>query len=597
VAERRKIEPSFFWRFFREFIAPHRAVVSILIANILVRVTLGLWWPYANKTMVDRVLVSDHWSWSVGIVVIVVGFCILFANSFLVFLFNRVLFRLLVVVTQRSRTVLADHMLKLSQKFYDASHAGRLLMTAVGDPGAITHVMTAGMINALANALIVLGGYVILIHMNLPLTLAITAVFPGMIAAFFWLRPKMRSTSEKIRENWGILCGMVVEKIGAVRVVRSFAAEDFEAERFGKRAFLHRDLHVEYNRYAATYGFINGLLIHIGFMIVFVYGGWLYLKEQATLGTIVAFYGYFGSLFPAVIAVCNLPQMVAQASGSLTKVFKLLDEPIEIASAPDAPRLEEPVREIVFEKVSFRYAPVLPWALRNVSVTIQAGRQVGIIGPSGCGKSTLMALMLRYYDPTEGRILVNGRDLREWELASVRRAFGLVPQDVILFSGTIRENVLYTQGARDDAAIWKALEESMAADFVREHAEGLGTLIGERGVSLSGGQKQRLSIARALLTDPEILVLDSAMSALDGETEQKLLGTLRSFMKGGTAVIVSHRVGSVAACDRILVMDAGRIVEEGPPAELRDGHGYFADIYRQQSALGGNPPAGSGLDI
>ncbi|MEK7474848.1 MAG: ABC transporter ATP-binding protein [Candidatus Coatesbacteria bacterium] len=580
-----QIEPSYFWRFFREFILPHRTVVSILIANILVRVTLGLWWPYANKTMVDRVLVSDHWSWSVGVVVIVVGACILFANSFLVFLFNRVLFRLLVVVTQRSRTVLADHMLKLSQKFYDGSHAGRLLMTAVGDPGAITHVMTAGMINALANALIVLGGYVILIRMSLPLTLAITAVFPGMIAAFFWLRPKMRGTSEKIRENWGILCGMVVEKVGAVRVVRSFAAEDYEAEKFGKRAFLHRDLHVEYNRYSATYGFINGLLIHIGFMIVFVYGGYLYLRGQATLGTIVAFYGYFGSLFPAVIAVCNLPQMVAQASGSLTKVFRLLDEPIEIASAPGAPRLTEPVREIVFEKVSFRYGPALPWSLRNVSVTMQAGRQVGIIGPSGCGKSTLMALMLRYYDPTEGRILLNGRDLREWELASVRRAFGLVPQDVVLFSGTIRENVLYTQGARDDAAIWKALDDSMAADFVREHKGGLETVIGERGVSLSGGQKQRLSIARALLTDPEILVLDSAMSALDGETEQRLLATLRSFMKGGTAVIVSHRVGSVASCDRILVMDAGRIVEEGPPAELRDGHGYFADIYRQQAAL------------
>lgn len=580
------VEPSYFWRFFREFIAPHRAVVAVLIVNILIRVTLGLWWPYANKTMVDRVLVSEHWSWQVGVVVIAVGFCILFANSLLVFLFNRVLFRLLYVVTQRARTVVADHMLRLSRQFYDASHAGRLLTTAVGDPGAITHVMTAGMINALANALIVLGGYFILIRMNLPLTLAITAVFPGMVIAFFWLRPKMRDTSMRIRENWGIICGMVAEKIGAVRVVRSFTAEEFEADRFGKRVSLHRDLHVEYNRYAATYGFINGVLVHIGFMIVFVFGGWLYLKGRSSLGTVVAFYGYFGSLFPAVIAVCNLPQMIAQASGSLTKVFKLLDEPLSIASAPGAPRLDEPIREIVFEKVSFRYATTLPWALRNVSVTIRAGEQIGIIGPSGCGKSSLMALMLRYYDPTEGRVLVNGRDLREWDLASVRRAFGLVPQEVILFSGTIRENVLYTQGARDDAAIWRALEDSMAAEFVRAHVEGLATVIGERGVSLSGGQKQRLSIARALLTDPEILVLDSCTSALDGETEQKLLATLRSFMKGGTAVIVSHRVGSVTDCGRLLVMDNGRIVEEGDPKVLVDAHGYFADIYRQQSALG-----------
>jgi len=583
--DRRPAGTPYFWRYFRMFIAPHRTVVALLTVNILVRVTLGLWWPYANKTMVDRVLATEHWSWHIGMLVLGIGYIIFFVNSFLVFLFNRVLFGLLVVVTQHARTTLAEHLLRLSRKFYDASHAGRLLTTALGDPAAITHVMTAGMINTLANALIVLGGYIILVRMSLPLTLAITAVFPGMVAAFFWLRPKMRDMSERIRENWGILSGMVAEKVGAVRIVRSFAAEDLEADRFGKRVNRHRDLHVEYNRYSSIYGFINGILIHIGFVIVFVYGGKLYLEGRSTLGTVVAFYGYFLSLFPAVLAVCNMPQMVAQATGSLTKVFRLLDEPVDISSPPGAARLAEPIREISFEKVSFRYAPELPLALRNVSVSFKAGEKVGVIGPSGSGKSTLMALMMRYYDPTEGRVLVNGRDLREWDIASVRRAFGLVPQEVILFSGTIRENVLYTQGSRSDAEVWKALDDSMASGFVREHPEGLETVIGERGVSMSGGQKQRLSIARALLTDPEVLVLDSCTSALDGETEQKLLATLRAFIKGGTAVIVSHRVGSVMDCDRILVMDAGRVVEEGNPAKLRDEHGYFADIHRQQSAL------------
>ncbi len=576
---------KYFKRFFMMFIAPHRAVVSILIVNILVRVTLGLWWPYANKTMVDQVLATGAMNWHVGVVVIGIGFCILFANSLLVFLFNRVLFRLLVVVTARSRTVLADHLLKLSQRFYDSSHAGRLLTTAVGDPGAITHVMTAGMVNALANALVVVGGYVILLKMNMQLTLAISLVFPGMIAAFFWLRPKMRESSERVRESWGIIGGMVAEKISAIRVVRSFAAEDIESERFGIRVMKHRDLNVQQNKYAATYGFVNGLLIHLGFMIVFVVGGWLYHKGQTTLGTVVAFYGYFQSLFPAVLAVCALPQQVAQASGSLTKVFRLLDEPLTIANQENAPRLNEPVQEIVLDNVSFRYGPDLPWALRNINATLKAGRKIGIVGPSGSGKSTLMALMLRYYDPTEGRILVNGRDLKDWDLGSVRHTFGLVPQEVILFSGTIRENILYTREGREEKTVQEALRRAEAEEFVNGLEKGLDTMLGERGITLSGGQKQRLSIARALLTEPEILVLDNCTSALDGETEQRLLKALNETMAGKSAITVSHRVAAVMSADNILVMHDGKVVEEGAPADLLSRNGYFASIHSQQTAL------------
>ena len=392
----------------------------------------------------------------------------------------------------------------------------------------------------------------------------------------------MYKVNEEIRENWGVICGMVAEKVSGVRVVRSFAAEEVEAKRFGDRAYLHRDLHVTYNWYSAWYGLVNGMSVHLGYLIVFVFGGWLYLKGEATIGTVVAFYGYFQSLWPAVLQICNLPQQVAMASGSLNKVFNLLDQPLRIVNRPDAEQFRDTVREIRFENVSFRYGDHLPWALSKVNLVLAAGQQVGIVGPSGSGKSTLMALMLRYYDPTEGRILLNGRDIQEWDILSLRRAFGVVPQDMILFSGTIRENVMYTQGEVEDPRIWKALEDAEAAGFVRETEKGLDTLVGEEGLSLSGGQKQRLSIARAILPEPQVLILDNCTSALDAATEQRIQATMREKLGGRTAFIISHRIASVTPCNTVIVMDAGRIIEEGSPMELLGTPGYFANIYKQQ---------------
>jgi subfamily B ATP-binding cassette protein MsbA len=529
------------------------------------------------------VLATHSPDWQIALFIIVVGFTIIMVNNILVYIFNRGLFKLLVVIPQRMRTRLSDRLLALSREFYDASQAGRLLTTAVGDPSSITHMLTAGMINAIANALIVLGGYFILFKMHPMMTAAISAVFPVMIASFFVLRPAMYRVNEEIRENWGIICGMVAEKVSGVRVVRSFAAEEVEAKKFGDRVYYHRDLHVNYSLYSASYGFLNGISVHLGYLIVFVFGGWLYIKGEATIGTVVAFYGYFQSLWPAILQICNMPQQVAMASGSLNKVFGLLDQPLRIVNRAGAGQFEDKVDEIVFENVSFRYGEHLPWALSKVNLKLAAGQQIGIVGPSGSGKSTLMALMLRYYDVTEGRILLNGRDIREWDLMSLRRAFGLVPQDMILFSGTIRDNVVYTHGEMDDARVWKSLEEAEAAEFVRSTEKGLDTLVGEEGLSLSGGQKQRLSIARAILPEPQVLILDNCTSALDAATEQRIQATLRAKLKDRTAFIISHRIASVTPCSTVIVMDGGRIIEEGSPLELLGTPGYFANIYKQQA--------------
>ncbi|HXB97120.1 MAG TPA: ABC transporter ATP-binding protein [bacterium] len=580
-------KPSYFVRYLREMVLPYPGAIALLTVNVVLRVGLGLWWPYATRSMVDDVLVpalgrAGQFPVPRYALIIGVGFLVLAANFWLAYLFNRLLNRLMTVVTQRARTRLAGRLLRLSQEFYDASHAGRLLTVALQDPANLTQQLTANIINALANALVVLGGYFILVRMSLPLTLAISGVFPLMVLIFFWMQPSLLEQSEKNRESWGILMGMVSEKVNAVRVIRSYATEDAESAAFRARAFLHSDLNVKQTQLRALYGSLNGLCIHLGYLLVFLVGGWLYLNGRTTLGTLVAFNGYFNSLYPAVLQICSLPQLISEASGSLAKVFQLLDRPLGVESPASAPLFEGPLEEVRFEGVWFRYGPGLPWALRDVSLALKAGEQVGVMGPSGSGKSTLMALLLRFYDVERGRILVNGRDLRDWDLGSLRRSLGLVPQEPVLFSGSLRENLAFRHARLDDAELWEALRMADLDGFVRSLPGGLDSRLGERGVSLSGGQRQRLALARALLGRPQLLILDNCTSALDGDTEKRILTTLRESLRGRSAFIITHRAPGVLHCQGMAVLDAGRLAEFDDPQALLARPGYFKDIYAQQ---------------
>jgi ABC-type multidrug transport system fused ATPase/permease subunit len=590
-------KPGYFVRYIKEMVLPHPGAIALLTLNVVLRVGLGLWWPYATRAMVDNVLLPslsthlDHGAVLGGVfplerycALIGVGVLVLILNFWLLYLFNRLLSRLMAVVTQLTRTSLATRLLLQSQEFYDASHAGRLLTVALQDPANLTQQLSANIVNALANGLVVLGGYVILVHMSVPLTYAISGVFPLMVLIFFVMQPAMIGQSEVNRESWGILMGMVSEKVNAVRVIRGYATEDAESEAFRKRAYLHADLNVGQTRLRALYGSLNGLCIHLGYLLVFLVGGGLYLGGHTTLGTLVAFIGYFSMLYPAVIQMCTLPQLISEASGSLTKVFQLLDRPPGIVNLPGARAHGDRIEEVRFEGVWFRYAPDFPWALKDVSLGLKAGEQLGILGPSGAGKSTLMALLLRFYDVERGRVLVNNVDVREWDLRSLRRGFGLVPQEPVLFSGAIRENLAFRNSGADEAGLWEALRTAEMADFVRGLPQGLDSPLGERGVSLSGGQRQRLALARALVGRPELLILDNCTSALDGETEKRILESLRETLQGRSAIIITHRAPGVLHCGQVAVLDGGRLAESGTPAQLLAEPGYFQDIYGIQAS-------------
>ncbi len=577
-----------FRRYLREMVLPHPGALALLGVNVALRAALGLWWPYAAKAMVDDVLVPSlaaHAPFAVQrwALLAAVGVAVLALNFRLQWLFNRLLTRLLAVVAQLTRTRLAAGLLAQSQEFYDASHAGRLLAVALQDPANLTQQLSANIVNALANVAVVLGGACILLHMSPVLALAVGAVFPLMVASFLALRAAMEEQSRVNRESWGILMGMVAEKVHAARVIRGYATEDMESAAFRARATYHAGLNVEQTRLRALYGSLNGLCLHLGYLLVFFVGGELYLRGRATLGTLVAFNGYVTSLYPAVLQVCLLPQLVSEASGSLAKVYELLDRGPTVANRAGAPRLAGRIEELRFEGVSFRYGEHGPWALRGVDLRLRAGERVGVVGPSGSGKSTLMALLLRFYDVGGGRILVNGRDARDWDLASLRGAFGLVAEDPLLFSGSLRDNLRFGRPGAPEEGIWAALADADLEGFVRAQPRGLDSPLGERGLSLSGGQRQRLALARALVASPEALILDNCTSALDAETERRVLGALSRRLEGRSAFIISHRAGAVMGCARVAVLDQGRVSDLGTPAELAGRPGYFRDIVAAQS--------------
>jgi ATP-binding cassette, subfamily B, multidrug efflux pump len=480
------------------------------------------------------------------------------------------------------RNQLYRHMQFLPFAFFDRSHTGQLMSRGTEDINSIRRfiMFSLRMLVQTGGMLIIIT--IMLLSINVRLAILSLALMPILVVAAVNFGRTIRPLYLAVQQQFGVMTTRLQENLAGTRVVRSFAQEDREIEEFDGELTLLYDRHMDAVRKSAFYFPFMTMMSMLAVAIVLWYGGRLIVNGSLTVGQLSAFYLYLAMLQGPVRQLGFVVNSLARAMASADRIFEVLDTRPSIRNKPDAKVLETIEGHVVFENVSLRYPQTSEFALRNIDLEAQPNQRIALLGATGAGKSSITALIPRFYDVTEGRVLIDGHDVRDLELGSLRQHIGIVLQDTFLFSVTIGENIAYGRKDATEEEIIAAAKAARAHDFIMEMPENYHTVIGERGVSLSGGQKQRLAIARGLLMDPSILILDDATSNVDTETEFAIQSALAELMKGRTTFVIAHRLLTLKSADQILVLDEGQIVERGKHDELLQAGGIYSNIYELQ---------------
>jgi ATP-binding cassette subfamily B multidrug efflux pump len=561
------------------YLRPYRLQVAWAIAAIVGNSALQLVPPYLTKTVIDRAIPAGDLS-GLGVIAalylgaILLSFGLEFAQtSTMQLIGQRVMFDLRMAVFGRLQ--------RLDLRFYDRNPVGRLMTRVTSDVDVLNELFTAGVVSVFGDVFTLLGIMGVLVWMDWRLALVAFSVLPLIVLITQWFRRHVRESYRTVRAWIARINAFLQERISGMATVQLYRREARDFAAFDEINAAHRDANIDsIFYYAVFYPAIELVSALAAALLIWVGGGWV-LRDMLTLGSLVAFLQYSQRFFRPISDLSEKFNVLQGAMASSERIFALLDTPVDISSPAGA--LPASRGTIRFERVTFAYVPGAP-VLKDVSFEARPGQRVAIVGATGSGKTTLVSLLLRFYDVQEGRITIDGHDIRTLDLASLRAQFGLVLQDVHLFSGTIGSNVRLGQAAMSDEAVRRAVDAVHAGGFIDRLPGGLEAPVAERGTTLSVGQKQLLSFARALASDPPVLILDEATSSVDTETELLIRDALRVVMAGRTTIAIAHRLSTIQDMDTILVLHKGELREQGTHQELLAQRGIYRRLYELQFA-------------
>ncbi len=569
-------------RFF-EYYRPYRGLFILDFSSAVVLGILELGFPIAVQVFIDRLLPSGQW----GIITLAAaGLALIYLlNTVLTFVVTYWGHMLGINIETDMRRKAFEHLQKLSFRYYDEQKTGHLVGRIAKDLEDIGELAHHGPEDVFIAVMTLLASFALMLYVNVPLALITMAIVP--FTGWFTTRygGKMTRTWREIYSRIGAFNARLEETIGGIRVVKAFTNEDHERRLFSKDNAAYRTTKLEAYRIMALTHSSSYMSMRLTQLVVMVAGSYFVISGSLSAGGFVAFLLLVNVFFRPIQQINQIIELYPRGIAGFGRYLELIGTEPDIVDRPNAMEAGHLHGDIVFDGVSFSYSSRLP-VLRDVNLRIAAGETVAFVGPSGAGKTTIASLLPRFYEIEQGSITIDGIDVRDMTMESLRRQIGIVQQDVFLFAGTLGENIAYGRLGASEDEIMEAARRAQLDELVSTLPNGLDTLIGERGVKLSGGQKQRLSIARIFLKNPPILILDEATSALDTETERAIQQALEELSLGRTTLVIAHRLATVQHADRIVVVDGGRVVEQGRHDELLEEGTVYRRLHEAQFGPG-----------
>ena len=564
------------------YLGPYWKPLALTTVFILIYTGLSLLPPLVERQIVDQVIGQGDLALLVPLVALLVG---IYAISGLMnygdqytrhTVGERFLFDL--------RIRIYDHLQRLSLTFFERTSTGELMSRVSNDVNALEQFITHGVVLTAVDGLRLAGAAVIL--MLLDWRLALVALLPVPIIAISMRRfnQRVRPVYRLVRDRLGDMNARLQDDLTGMRVIQAFGQEKAELDRFTAVSGAYYNERVRSIRNWSTFFPTIYFVSALGGVAVLGLGAWMVVQGQMTLGTLVAFLAYIVSFYEPLRRLSEVDNTFQQAIAAGERIFELLDHAPDIQDAPDAVHLEQMAGDVAFEGVSFAYGTGEE-VLRDVTFHLAPGEVAALVGPSGAGKTSIANLLCRFYDPRQGQVAVDGHDLRQITVRSLRQHVAVVLQDTFLFNASVRENLLYGKPDATEEELFAAAGAAYAHEFIAAMPQGYDTEIGERGVKLSGGQRQRLALARAILADPRILILDEATSSVDAEAEYLIQQALERVMQGRTALVIAHRLSTIRTADQIIALEGGRIREIGNHRELLARGGLYSQLYQRQLEL------------